>query len=65
MKKTEERLERDFEQSRTNRGKSRRHFLRGAGVALALPWLESLNLAKAQDVSAAAANKPPIRISTV
>ena len=24
------------------RAKSRRHFLRGAGVALALPWMESL-----------------------
>ena len=24
--------------------KSRRHFLRGAGVALALPWMESLPL---------------------
>jgi hypothetical protein len=29
--------------ARTNRGVSRRALLRGAGVALALPWLESLN----------------------
>ena len=68
MKKTEERLERDFEQSRTNRRKSRRHFLRGAGVALALPWLESLNLLKAQDVqgtNAAAANRPPVRFANI
>ena len=64
MKKTEERLERDFEQSRTNRRKSRRHFLRGAGVALALPWMESL--LKAQDVkAAAAAGKPPVRFATI
>lgn len=40
---------------------SRRHFLRGAGVALALPWLESLPLF-AQDGKAAAA-KPPIRFA--
>lgn len=40
---------------------TRRHFLRGAGVALALPWMESL--AKAQAVSAA--NKPPLRLGVV
>ena len=42
-------------------------FLRGAGVALALPWLESLPLL-AQDgaVSVAAnANKPPIRFAHI
>jgi len=38
---------------------SRRHFLRGAGVALALPWMESL--AKA----AGAADKPPLRFACV
>ena len=38
---------------------SRRHFLRGAGVALTLPWLESLPLF-AQDKTA---NKPPIRFA--
>jgi hypothetical protein len=50
----------------TNRT-SRRRFLRGAGVALALPWLESLPLL-AQDgaVSVAAnANKPPIRFAHI
>ncbi|MFN9754602.1 MAG: DUF1552 domain-containing protein [bacterium] len=38
---------------------SRRHFLRGAGVALALPWMESL--AGAQTKAA----KPPVRFATV
>jgi hypothetical protein len=66
VKKTAERLERDFEQSRTNRAKSRRHFLRGAGVALALPWMESLNPLKAQEVGATAvSNKPPVRFATI
>lgn len=37
---------------------SRRHFLRGAGVALALPWLESLPLR-------AASAKPPVRFACV
>ncbi len=40
---------------------SRRNFLRGAGVALALPWMESLPLL-AQDK---AANKPPLRFAHV
>src|SRR5262245_54577208 len=42
--------------------KSRRNFLRGAGVALALPWLESLPIL-AQDKSAA--NKPPLRFAHI
>lgn len=41
---------------------SRRHFLRGAGVALALPWLESLPLF-AQDRTAA--SKPPLRFAYI
>lgn len=41
-------------------GTSRRNFLRGAGVALALPWLESLS-ALAQDGKAV--NKPPVRFA--
>ena len=41
---------------------SRRHFLRGAGVALALPWMESLPLLGAQE-TAAAASKPPLRFA--
>ncbi len=40
--------------------KSRRNFLRGAGVALALPWMESLPIF-AQDNKAA--NKPPLRFA--
>src|ERR1700689_1602778 len=38
---------------------SRRFFLRGAGVALALPWMESLPL------RAAEADKPPLRFATI
>ncbi len=47
---------------------SRRHFLRGAGVALALPWMESLPLFAAQDGATpkkAASNKPPVRFATI
>ncbi len=48
------------------RSASRRHFLRGAGVALALPWMESLPLfAQEAGKAAAAANKPPLRFATV
>ena len=47
--------------------KSRRHFLRGAGVALALPWMESLPLLGAETDPPAkkAANKPPVRFATL
>ena len=49
-------------------GTSRRNFLRGAGVALALPWLESLPVL-AQDgkapIAGAAANKPPLRFAHI
>jgi hypothetical protein len=38
---------------------SRRHFLRGVGVALALPWMESVPLL------AAASNKPPLRFGCI
>ncbi|MDZ4798623.1 MAG: DUF1552 domain-containing protein [Bryobacteraceae bacterium] len=47
---------------------SRRHFLRGAGVALALPWMDSLPLLAAQTEAATkkgAANKPPTRFGLV
>ncbi len=37
---------------------SRRHFLRGTGAALALPWLESLPVA-------AAPSKPPLRFACI
>jgi len=56
----------------TGEGKSRRNFLRGAGVALALPWMESLQSSGLQTgtgvLKAAAkdaANKPPIRYGFV
>jgi hypothetical protein len=53
----------------TDLQKSRRHFLRGAGVALALPWMESLQLLRAQDGAAAAAasasNQPPLRFACI
>ena len=45
----------------TARQKSRRHFLRGAGVALALPWMESLPLL----AQAADPNKPPLRFACI
>jgi hypothetical protein len=49
-----------------NREQSRRHFLRGAGVALALPWMESLSVA-AQSAGTApkAGGKPPVRFACV
>jgi hypothetical protein len=43
---------------------SRRHFLRGMGVALALPWMESLPLV-GHGVSAAQAQTPPLRLGIV
>ncbi|MCB9383995.1 MAG: DUF1552 domain-containing protein [Bryobacterales bacterium] len=49
-----------------NRQPSRRNFLRGAGVALALPWLESFPLqAAATAGSQADPNKPPVRFGLV
>jgi hypothetical protein len=39
---------------------SRRNFLRGAGVALTLPWLESLAFAQGKP-----ANKPPLRFAHI
>ena len=48
----------------TFRHQSRRHFLRGVGVALALPWMESLPLF-AQTATAVAANTPPLRLGIV
>ena len=44
--------------------KSRRHFLRGAGVALALPWMESMPLF-AQEAKTAASNQPPLRFACI
>ena len=44
---------------------SRRHFLRGVGVALALPWLESLPVFGQAATTAAKANTPPLRLGIV
>ena len=45
---------------------SRRRFLRGAGVALALPWLESMPLALfGQATTATKAAQPPLRLGIV
>ncbi|MBL8293485.1 MAG: DUF1552 domain-containing protein, partial [Bryobacterales bacterium] len=41
--------------------KSRRHFLRGAGVALALPWMESIPALGAPK----ATGKPPVRFACI
>ena len=50
-----------------NRAPSRRNFLRGAGVAMALPWMESLRLSAAETapVPASIADKPPVRFGIV
>jgi Protein of unknown function (DUF1552) len=59
---------------RSSLDNSRRHFLRGVGVALALPWLESLPwagtsaeaaAAGAQAAGAAAKGGPPLRMGIV
>src|SRR5689334_7689009 len=42
---------------------TRRNFLRGAGVALTLPWMESLNAQTAPLKQAA--NKPPLRFACI
>lgn len=57
-----------MEQSPARLRKSRRRFLRGAGVALALPWMESMPLLAAEEVKAAGkavANKPPTRFACI
>jgi Protein of unknown function (DUF1552) len=43
---------------------SRRHFLRGVGVALALPWMESLPLL-GQAAETVKGNTPPLRLGIV
>jgi hypothetical protein len=44
---------------------TRRRFLRGAGVALALPWLESLPLLAQAPTTGKPSNKPPLRLGIV
>ena len=57
--------------SKPSNGTSRRRFLRGAGVALALPWMESLPLLGAEAEVAttaakkAALTKPPVRLGVI
>jgi hypothetical protein len=49
-----------------NTQRPRRHFLRGAGVALALPWLESLPLAaQGNGAAKAGGNRPPVRFACI
>ena len=47
-----------------SRQPSRRHFLRGVGVALALPWMESLPLL-GQAAEVVKGNTPPLRLGIV
>ena len=49
---------------------TRRHFLRGAGVALAIPWLEAIPLlaqeaGPATRAAASAVGKPPLRFGAI
>jgi hypothetical protein len=56
------------EQDSMKQGSSRRHFLRGAGVALALPWMESLPLWAAAGGSSSLPidpSKPPVRFGVI
>src|SRR5690242_16112883 len=43
---------------------SRRHFVRGVGIALALPWLESLPVF-GETLPAAKVSAPPLRLGVV
>ena len=55
----------NVEEVHSNQLKSRRRFLKGAaGVALTLPWLESLPLYAAEGAGDAA-NKPPVRFGCI
>jgi hypothetical protein len=53
-----------FARRRASRNTSRRHFLRGMGVALALPWMESLPVF-GQAGAAVQQNTPPLRLGIV
>src|SRR6188474_1804841 len=44
---------------------SRRTFLRGLGVTMALPWLESLNVWGDEPSSAQPASEPPVRLAVL
>jgi hypothetical protein len=49
----------------TNRLVSRRTVLRGLGVSMALPWMESLSVWSAESKSALGGNEPPIRLAVL
>src|SRR5262245_50603930 len=49
---------------RPSRNHSRRHFLRGVGVALALPWMESLPVF-GQAAAAVKQSTPPLQLGLV
>jgi Protein of unknown function (DUF1552) len=53
-----------FALRRASRNTSRRHFLRGMGVALALPWMESLPVF-GQAAAAVKQSAPPLRFGIV
>ncbi|MFM8804513.1 MAG: DUF1552 domain-containing protein, partial [Planctomycetia bacterium] len=44
---------------------SRRTMLRGLGVSMALPWMESLTRAGAPAVAGAASPEPPLRLAVL
>jgi hypothetical protein len=48
-----------------DRNYSRRTFLRGAGVTMALPWMESLGVWGGAAKAAAAANEAPVRLAVL
>ena len=48
---------------RTNRRLSRRAMLRGVGVSMALPWLESLPVWGATSETSDVATQPPVRFA--
>ena len=49
----------------TNRLVSRRTVLRGLGVSMALPWMESLSVWSAESKSALGGNEPPVRLAVL
>lgn len=55
-----------MKQMKTMKQQSRRHFLRGAGVALALPWMESLPAFSMPVLSQdGSAGRPPLRFAHI
>ncbi len=48
-----------------SKGISRRTVLRGLGVTMALPWLESMSLGRTSALAAGVADAPPVRLAYV